>query len=221
MNYLILNFKTYLQASGENATKLAEIVAAVSNNSPVQLVICPQAADIYRIREKFPNLKIWAQHMDPISPGRHTGWTSPTTLLMSGANGTLINHSEHKLENVDEIKSTIETCKQYQLLSCVALNDTKLINELKSSSPDIIAFEPQELIGGSNSILDLDPQRAIEFIAQAQNSGSSLVLGAGVRDKQDISTALSLGFQGVLIASGFVTATDPTNYLQSLLEVFA
>ncbi|MCL2115238.1 MAG: triose-phosphate isomerase [Methanobrevibacter sp.] len=70
----ILNFKTYLKSSGENALKLTKILENVAKESRITMVAAPQTADIYRINNET-NIPILAQHNDPINPGGHTGVT--------------------------------------------------------------------------------------------------------------------------------------------------
>ena len=44
-----------------------------------------------------------------------------------------------------------------------------------------------------------------------------LLVGAGIKTKEDIGKALELGADGVLIASGIDLATDPEKALKELL----
>lgn len=221
MHYLILNFKTYPEASGEAAMKLAAIVDKASRATSVRLVICPQAADIYRIREKFPHMSIWAQHIDAIIPGRNTGWTSPTTVVMAGATGTIINHSEHTL-STPQIHDTVNMCKQYHLVSCLALPNSSKLKDTVRLHSDFITYEPPQLISGENSLIDVDITVAEEFITEAKlhNCTSKLILGAGIRDPQDFAKAVEIGYAGVLLASGFVKSDDPEKYLAEMVKPF-
>lgn len=216
-HYLILNFKTYPEASGKNAVDLARIVNKLAVKTKLKLIVCPQAADIYRVREHFPHLSIWAQHIDNIAPGRNTGWTSPATVTMAGANGTLINHSEHKVSS-ETIQQTITICKQYHLSSCVAVPDIQSVSKIGEMSPDFLAYEPEELISGDKSLIDVDADLAQLFVTKNAKIGSKLVLGAGVKDANSVVQAFKLGYAGVLLASGFVKATDPEKFLQEMLS---
>ncbi|MCA9379139.1 triose-phosphate isomerase, partial [Candidatus Dojkabacteria bacterium] len=168
-NYLILNFKTYPEASGDKALDLARIVDKLAGKTKLKLTICPQTADIYRLREHFPHLSIWSQHIDNIAPGRNTGWTSASTITMAGANGTLINHSEHKV-GLQAIEQTIQLCKQYHLSSCVAVPDAELGSKVAPFRPDFLAYEPEELISGEHSLIDTDIDAAKLFIEKTKNA---------------------------------------------------
>ncbi len=81
------------------------------------MVAAPQAADIYRIQDQI-SLPIFAQHIDPITPGGHTGSNLIETLIEAGISGSLINHSENrmKLADIDEV---IQLCKQNDIDLCL------------------------------------------------------------------------------------------------------
>lgn len=209
-----------MEATGENAVKLAEVVYEASKNTDVELIVCPQAADIYRVREKFPELILWSQHIDPIQPGRNTGWTSPATIVMAGATGTLINHSEHK-QALEEIRTSVGICKQLQLTSCVAANLLTEAQEIAKLEPDFLLFEPEELVSTGKSLVETDIERAKDFMTQMQGTNTKILLGAGVKNVPDIKMSLELGYQGVGLASGFINAENKSSYLNDLLSGFA
>ena len=101
---VILNYKTYLESSGLNALELAHDLESAASESGITMVAAPQAADIYRISEET-SLPIFAQHIDPVTPGGHTGSSLINTLVDAGICGSLINHSEQrmKLADIDEV----------------------------------------------------------------------------------------------------------------------
>ena len=96
----ILNYKTYLESSGIKALELANDLESASNESGITMVAAPQAADIYRVSEET-SLPIFAQHIDPVAPGGHTGSNLINTLVDAGISGTLINHSENRMKLAD------------------------------------------------------------------------------------------------------------------------
>ena len=69
---VILNYKTYLESSGIKALELAHDLESAANESGITMVAAPQAIDIYRISEET-SIPIFAQHIDPVSPGGNTG----------------------------------------------------------------------------------------------------------------------------------------------------
>lgn len=107
---VILNFKTYLESSGENALNLAKDLESAAIESGITMAAAPQATDIFRITQET-DIPILAQHIDPINPGGHTGSNLIDCMIESGIKGTLLNHSEKrmKLSDIDEvIKSSKE-----------------------------------------------------------------------------------------------------------------
>ena len=46
---VILNFKTYLESTGNNALKLAMASEIVAEETGVNIIIAPQSSDIYRL----------------------------------------------------------------------------------------------------------------------------------------------------------------------------
>ncbi|MCK5345742.1 MAG: triose-phosphate isomerase, partial [Candidatus Heimdallarchaeota archaeon] len=71
---IVLNVKTYAQAIGKHALDIAEIMKKISDETGVSMAICVQATDISSCAHQV-NIPVYAQHIDPIAPGSHTGWT--------------------------------------------------------------------------------------------------------------------------------------------------
>ena len=70
---IVLNMKTYSQATGKAALKLAKICDEVAKDKGASIVICPQLADAQKIVESV-DIPVFAQHVDDVDPGSHTGW---------------------------------------------------------------------------------------------------------------------------------------------------
>ena len=109
------------------------------------MVAAPQAADIYRISEET-SLPIFAQHIDPISPGGHTGSSLINTLLEAGICGSLINHSENRMKLAD-IEEVVRLCRDNNIESCVCTNNIETSKAVATLAPTAVAVEPPELIG--------------------------------------------------------------------------
>src|SRR3989344_7110418 len=110
---IFLSLKTYREATGNNVIKLLSSVQKVSRETGIPIIPIAQATDIYRIKKEL-DIEVWAQHVDPIDPGKNTGWISPYSIKQAGATGVLINHSEHKLKE-EVIVATIKKARQYNL----------------------------------------------------------------------------------------------------------
>ena len=215
---VILNYKTYLESSGENALELARAVKSASEESGITMVAAPQAADIYRIQDQI-SLPIFAQHIDPITPGGHTGSNLIETLIEAGISGSLINHSENrmKLADIDEV---IQLCKQNDIESCVCTNNIATSKAIATFSPDAVAVEPPELIGTGIPVSQAQPEVVEDSVkgVKSINKKIKVLCGAGISTGDDMKAAMDLGADGVLLASGIVKAENPKEALLDLVS---
>lgn len=215
---VILNYKTYLESSGENALELARALKSASEESGITMVAAPQAADIYRIQDQI-SLPIFAQHIDPITPGGHTGSNLIETLIEAGISGSLINHSENrmKLADIDEV---IQLCKQNDIESCVCTNNIATSKAIATFSPDAVAVEPPELIGTGIPVSQTQPEVVEDSVkgVKSINKKIKVLCGAGISTGDDMKAAMDLGADGVLLASGIVKAENPKEALLDLVS---
>ena len=215
---VILNYKTYLESSGENALELARALKSASEESGITMVAAPQAADIYRIQDQI-SLPIFAQHIDPITPGGHTGSNLIETLIEAGISGSLINHSENrmKLADIDEV---IQLCKQNDIESCVCTNNIATSKAIATFSPDAVAVEPPELIGTGIPVSYAQPEVVEDSVkgVKSINKKIKVLCGAGISTGDDMKAAMDLGADGVLLASGIVKAENPKEALLDLVS---
>ena len=215
---VILNYKTYLESSGENALELARALKSASEESGITMVAAPQAADIYRIQDQI-SLPIFAQHIDPITPGGHTGSNLIETLIEAGISGSLINHSENrmKLADIDEV---IQLCKQNDIESCVCTNYIATSKAIATFSPDAVAVEPPELIGTGIPVSQAQPEVVEDSVkgVKSINKKIKVLCGAGISTGDDMKAAMDLGADGVLLASGIVKAENPKEALLDLVS---
>ncbi|MFW9978430.1 MAG: triose-phosphate isomerase, partial [Candidatus Thorarchaeota archaeon] len=116
-----LNFKTYPQATGENAVSLARVCEKVAKEYSVSIVVAPQIPDIFRVSEAV-EIPVFSQHMDPGEPGRFTGHTLGETLVENGAVGTLLNHSECRMQLAD-IEASVRIAEKLGLYTIVCTNN--------------------------------------------------------------------------------------------------
>ena len=215
---VILNYKTYLESSGENALELARALKSASEESGITMVAAPQAADIYRIQDQI-SLPIFAQHIDPITPGGHTGSNLIETLIEAGISGSLINHSENrmKLADIDEV---IQLCKQHNIESCVCTNNIATSKAIATFNPDAVAVEPPELIGSGIPVSQAQPEVVEDSVkgVKSINKKIKVLCGAGISTGEDMKAAMDLGADGVLLASGIVKAENPKKALLDLVS---
>ena len=97
---IIVNYKTYSEATGKKAVKLSKIAEEVSVESGVNISLAPQFADIASVCDAV-SIPVFSQHIDPIVPGSSTGHVLLESVKEAGAIGTLINHAERQLKLCD------------------------------------------------------------------------------------------------------------------------
>ena len=215
---VILNYKTYLESSGLNALKLAHDLESAASESGITMVATPQAVDIYRISEET-SLPIFAQHIDPITPGGHTGSSLISTLIEAGISGSLINHSEQrmKLADIDEV---VKMCKANDIESCVCTNNIETSKAIATMAPTAVAVEPPELIGTGIPVSQAQPEVVEDTVAEVKaiNKNVKVLCGAGITTGDDMKAAMDLGADGVLLASGIIKAESPKDALLDLVS---
>jgi len=213
---IVLNVKTYSEATGKNALEIATIMDKISKETGTSMAIAVQATDISMCAEKV-SIPVWAEHIDPIKPGSHTGWTLPEAVKNAGAIGTLINHSEHRLILAD-VDVCITRAKELGLDHIVCSNNVATSKAIAAFSPDFVAVEPPELIGGDISVTTADPgivSGSVDAVRKVDKK-VKVLCGAGVKNGKDVAKSIELGADGVLLASGIVKAKDKEDVIQDL-----
>lgn len=215
---IIVNFKTYLEATGQRAVALAKQAEKVSIETGTYIVVAPQCADITRVSEAV-EIPVFAQHIDPIKPGSHTGQILADAVKEAGAVGTLINHSERQMKLAD-IDGVAKMAIENDLVSCVCTSNPSISAAVAYLHPDIISIEPPELIGSGVAVSKAKPEEVTETIRLVRkvNSEALLLCGAGISHGEDVAVALKLKTQGVLVASAIVKAKDPYRVLREFAD---
>jgi triosephosphate isomerase len=215
---IVVNFKTYLEATGKRAVELAKKAEKVSHETSVHVVVAPQLADLSAVAEAV-EIPVFAQHVDPIKPGSYTGQILAESVKEAGATGTLINHSERqlKLSVIDEL---VRIARRNEMVSVVCANNPTISAAVASLKPDVIAVEPPELIGTGISVSKAQPQVVAGTVklVRGVNKKVTVLCGAGISRREDVTAALKLGTQGVLVASGIVKAKDPYTIMREFAE---
>lgn len=213
---IVLNVKTYTEATGSKALNIAMLMDKISKETGSSMAIAVQAADITNCAEKV-SIPVWAEHIDPIKPGSHTGWTLPEAIKTAGAVGTLINHSEHRLKIAD-IDVCVTRAKELNLDHIVCSNNVATSKAIAALSPNFVAVEPPELIGGDISVTTADPGIVSSSVKAVRDVDKNVkvLCGAGVKNGKDVAKAIELGADGVLLASGIVKAKDKESVIRDL-----
>ena len=215
---IIVNFKTYIESTGKNAVDLAKKAEKINRETGFYVGVAPQLVDLKAVAEAV-EIPVFAQHVDPIEPGGHTGHVLAEAVEEAGAAGTLINHSERQLK-LSEIDEIVRITRQKGLMSIVCANNPTISAAVASLKPDMVAIEPPELIGTGIPVSKAQPQVVSGTVQLVREVNEKVIIlcGAGISHGEDVSAALKLGTQGVLVASGIVKAKDPYAIMREFAE---
>jgi triosephosphate isomerase len=216
--FILLNLKTYDEATAANAVELAKACRDVSKETGVKIAIAPQTADLYRVSSV--DLPIYAQHIDSVGSGSYTGHVYIKSVKEAGACGSLVNHSEKRL-TLAEIEKIVTLLKENKMASVVCTNNAATTAAAAALAPDYVAIEPPELIGCGIPVSKADPDVIVNSVSAVLkiNPTVKVLCGAGISKGEDLKAAVDLGAAGVLLASGIVKAKDPKAALYDLVSL--
>ncbi len=213
---ILVNFKCYLEATGKRAVRLAKYAEEASRKFGVTVAVAPQVADIRLVSEQT-GAPVFAQHVDAIRPGSHTGHVLPESVLEAGASGFLVNHSERRLQ-ASVIEDILSRARELKLTTVVCANTSGIAAAVSSLEPDMIAVEPPELIGSGVAVSKARPEVVTDTVSKIRRINQDVIIlcGAGITSGEDVKAALALGTEGVLVASGIVKAKDQAAAINDL-----
>jgi len=215
---ILVNFKTYSEATGKKAITLARTIFEIGNQTGVKVAVAPQCCDIMQIVSEV-GVSVYGQHVDSVVPGAYTGHVTAESLKAVGATGTLLNHSERTIKLAD-ILTAILRCRESGLLTVVCAGDVDATAAVSLLMPDMVAIEPPELIGTGRAVSKEKPEVISNSVRRirAVNQNAKILCGAGISTGDDIYAALQLGAEGFLVASGVVRAPDPARVMSDFCE---
>ncbi|HVD20520.1 MAG TPA: triose-phosphate isomerase, partial [Nitrososphaera sp.] len=176
---LIINFKNYEEASADRAIKLAEAAREVAEKLRIEIVVAPPQPVLALIANRV-HIPVICQHVDNEKMGPSTGFIVPEIVKSCGAIGSLINHSEHRIER-SSIASLVERMRKLGMASIVCAQEPSEVVEISTLQPDFIAIEPPELIGSGRAVSKENPAIITKSI-EAAGSRSRVICGAGITD---------------------------------------
>ncbi|MEM1557912.1 MAG: triose-phosphate isomerase [Thermoproteota archaeon] len=215
---IIINFKAYLESIGASCLNIAKAAEVVYKDTGVQIVVAPPVTEISRVSYSV-EIPVFAQHVDPVDPGAHTGAITIEMVKEVGATGLLINHSEKRLLLAD-IETLVNKARANNLVSVLCTNTPTVTAAGAALNPDFLAIEPPELIGTGIPVSKAKPEVVLDSIniVSKVNPQVKVICGAGITTGEDVYAALKLGTVGVLLASGVVRAKDPRKVIQEMAE---
>jgi len=215
---VIVNFKTYPEATGKRALELSKIIGEVAAENSVNAAVAPQYADIYRVASDV-KIPVIAQHVDPIMPGRNTGWVTIESVKAAGAVGTLVNHSEHKLQ-ISQIEEIVKLARRAEFVTIACAADVEESRKVAKVGPDMILIEPPELVGTGIPVSKAKPdvvRNSVKAIKRV-NARIKVICGAGITAGEDVARAIELGTEGVGVSSGVVCSRDQGKAFEDIVS---
>jgi triosephosphate isomerase len=220
---LILNFKNYHEIEGQKGIELARSVQKVSESfgGSIQLVVAPPQPSLSLVKQNV-DIPVFAQHLDYAEAGSTTGYFIPEMARSFGAQGSLLNHSEHRIDELDTVQGLVSRLRSLQMVSVVCARAASEVSTLARFEPDYIAIEPPELIGSGKAVSRENPSIVTDSINAAAKISQNVrvICGAGITDANDVSSALKLGAVGILVASGIIKATSWIDKIAELASGF-
>jgi len=211
----VINCKNYEEISGDKIIKFIKIAEKVSKKYKVKIAISPPQHLIGLVANS--SIQILAQHIDDSKVGSTTGFVIPELLKKSKVNGSLINHSEHRISS-KEIQKLVLKLKELKMTSIVCVKDVAEVKKYVKLNPDYIAIEPPELIGSGKAVSKEKPELIAKAAKAVKNTNTKLLCGAGIVSGEDVTKAVELGSKGILVASGIIKAKNWNKIISEFAE---
>lgn len=215
----IINFKNYEEISAGNSLRLAKAASKIAKKYKIKIIVCPPQHLISEVAN-LP-VTVFSQHVDISKVGSTTGFIVPEILKKSRVRGSLINHSEHRIASQD-IEQIVSRLKSLKMTSVICVKNVNEVKKYARLNPDYIAIEPPELIGSGKAVSKERPEiiiNSVKAVKDAKNS-TRLLCGAGIVTGDDVSKALDLGADGILVASGIVKAKNWEKTIDEFARAF-
>jgi triosephosphate isomerase (TIM) len=206
-------------AWGAEAVRLARAADALAAELDVSIVFDPQAVDIADVARATRHLQVFAQHLDPVSPGRGVGGVLAEAVRAAGATGAMLNHSERRMTR-DEIARALIRAKEVGLATMVYADSPEEAAEIATLGPDIVLAEPPELIATNRSAateMGGFVERAVELVGRV-DPAIIVMCGAGIQTPDDVERMMALGVGGTGSSSGILRAADPVATMDGMVR---
>lgn len=213
---LIVNYKAYEEAYTRPGVIIGEAARGLRGKlSATRIILAVPAPLLYKMTTIYDD--VYLQHVDPVPTGAYTGYTPAKALQYLPVTGTLVNHSEHKLDyrSVSKIIGDAKSVGREVAACADTPGEAAGLAHLK---PDMIAVEPPELIGSGIPVSKAKPEVIVSGVEAVHGVDPSIIVlaGAGINGGEDAVRALQLGARGVLVASAIVKAGDPAAKLEEI-----
>lgn len=211
--------KTYLY--GKEAVNLAIAADKLSEKYNVDIIFSAQYTDIAPISKATRHIKVFAQHMDPIRPGRGIGAVLPEAIKEAGAVGVLLNHAEKPL-TLEELSKCIRRAGEIGLATLVCAGTPEEGAAVACLGPDIVLAESPALIGkGARGPEDVKEITRINAAIHKINPEMLILHGAGISNEKDVYEIIKAGADATGSTSGIIKADNPYEMMEKMIAAVA
>jgi len=212
-----IGFKAYLY--GDRAVELACAADRISEKYRTPIILTPQAVDLYRIGQATRHLLVFAQHADPLEPGKGAGSVLLEAAKAAGAVGVMLNHAERRL-TLSEIRRTIQRADAVGLATMVCADSPDEGLAIAQLHPNIILTEPPDLIGTGQSVGNADKSFVRDSVEKIKRIDARIIVfsGAGIKNGRDVGEIIRLGAGGTGSATGVLHAPDPAAMIEEMVS---
>ncbi|MCP2239024.1 triose-phosphate isomerase [Thermoanaerobacterium thermosaccharolyticum] len=212
--FFVVNPKSYLY--GEESLQLALAADKLAEEYDVDMFFTAPFADLANIKSHTKNLKITAQHMDPLVPGRGMGYVLPESLKAVGVDAVFLNHAEHSLKLTDLVKA-IKRAKELEIITIVCADSIEEAVAIATLGPDILLCEPTDLIGtGKTSSFDYINETTNKI--KEINKDILVMQAAGITSGEDVYQTIIHGADGTGATSGIINAPNRAKRLEEMIQ---
>lgn len=200
---------------GEEMLRLAKVIDKTAMKYDADIIVTPQYTDISLLANNTERIFVFAQHMDPLYPGRGLGSVLPEAVKAAGAVGVMLNHAE-KPVSPEVLEQTIKRADEVGLGTIVCADTVEDVKNIAKMAPNIIVAEPTELIGTgttSDSSYVTETIKTVETI----NPDIMVLQGAGISNGQDVYNTIKLGAQATGTTSGIMKSDRPYEMVEEMI----
>lgn len=212
---LVINLKNYPIDLDKFLKCLVDLV---ETKYPVDIVLCPSVAELSEVKKIVDDkIRVFAQHCDPKSGSKSTGFITAEKLHDIGIDGVILNHSEHRI-SLKEIEYTLEQLKNVGIPTVVGIERIEDISEM-NFQPDYLLYEPSEYIGNSQmtNAKSVVEEKSSTLREMKNKFGDlEILIGAGVKSETDFEEIYRMDFAGVALSS---IITESENIVEKLEEI--
>lgn len=193
---------------GEGSVRLALAIKKVADTVDIEAIAAPPTPMISRVASTA-KIQVYSQSVGSRAGDKTTGAVLPEAVRAAGAAGTILNHSESRLTPA-ELKDLVPRLVGMGMGVCLCAQSPEEVAELSVYGTRYLAIEPPELIGSGIAVSRARPELVEMTVAAARRAGyrGKVLCGAGIVSGEDVSRAVQLGADGVLVASSVVKARD-------------